>query len=123
MCFRNDIIWSVASLSHKEFMVTVATQWPFEVQSVCFSFGIKPSSHATHSEPSRLTNWFGASPAHNKSQSVSAEPLCTTRTVCLGHGPPHLMQDCLSSAGIVPGLHFLHVPVSPALPCPASATI
>ena len=27
------------------------------------------------------------------------------------------MQDCLSSAGIVPGLHFLHVPVSPALPC------
>ena len=31
-----------------------------------------------------------------------------------------MMQDCLSSAGIVPGLHLLHVPVSPALPCAAS---
>ena len=42
-------------------------QWPSTVQFVCFSFAVRPSSHATHSEPSRLTNWFGASPAHNKS--------------------------------------------------------
>ena len=42
-------------------------QWPSSVQFVCFSLAVRPSSQATHSEPCRLTNWFGASPAHNKS--------------------------------------------------------
>ena len=60
--------WSVASLTHKELVHrSVATQWPFLVQFVCFSFDISGASHATHSEPSRLTSWFGGSPAHNKS--------------------------------------------------------
>ena len=60
--------WSVASLTHKELVHrSVAAQWPFLVQFVCFSFDISGASHATHSEPSRLTSWFGGSPAHNKS--------------------------------------------------------
>ena len=61
-----------------------------------------------------------AHPLPTTNRTVSAKPWCASHAVCLGHGPPHLMQDCLSSAGILPGLHFWHVPVSPALPCPAS---
>ena len=53
---------------HKGVLLLVhQPQWPSSVQFVCFSLAVRPSSHATHSEPSRLTNWFGASPAHNKS--------------------------------------------------------
>ena len=75
----------------------------------------------TQRTPNRPGSPIGsAHPLPTTNRTVSAEPLCTTRAACLGHGPPHLMQDCLSSAGILPGLHFLHVPVSPALPCPAS---
>ena len=53
---------------HKGVLLLVhQPQWPSSVQFVCFSLAVRPSSHATHSEPSRLTNRFGSSPAHNKS--------------------------------------------------------
>ena len=42
-------------------------QWPSTEQFAWPPFGFRPPSHATHSEPSRLTNRFGSSPAHNKS--------------------------------------------------------
>ena len=86
--------------------------------SVSRSTSAVPHTPRTPNRPGSPTD--SALPLPTANRTVSAEPLCTTHRRVLGHGPPHLMQDCLSSAGILPGLHFLHVPVSPALPCAAS---